>query len=168
MPFNCWNQRNTALITDNTIEKWNQNAIFSSIKFLCNENIFVVKINKIVWLLFGMSGVFSVARQSSLELTIQIHIRDSNLAPYSAPSHYLEQCWLLSIEPLNKLQWNSNQNTKLFIRENAYENIVCEMAAILSRGDELNVSLAMLRHSTGYEVLHVSFMVTAYGRLPLY
>ena len=27
-----------------------------------------------------------------------------------------------------------NQNTKLFIHENASENIACEMAAILSRG----------------------------------
>ena len=35
---------------------------------------------------------------------------------------------------LDKLQWNSNQNTKLFIDENAVENVVCEMAAILSRG----------------------------------
>ena len=34
----------------------------------------------------------------------------------------------------NKLQWNFNQNKKLFIHENASENTVCEMAAILSRG----------------------------------
>ena len=27
--------------------------------------------------------------------------------------------------------------TKLFIHKNAFENVVCEMAAILSRGDEL-------------------------------
>ena len=33
----------------------------------------------------------------------------------------------------NKHQWNFNQNTKLFIHENASKNIVCEMAAILSR-----------------------------------
>ena len=26
------------------------------------------------------------------------------------------------------------QNTKIFIHENAFENVVCEMAAILSRG----------------------------------
>ena len=32
---------------------------------------------------------------------------------------------------------NFKQNTKLFIHENASENIVCEMAVILSRGDEL-------------------------------
>ena len=34
----------------------------------------------------------------------------------------------------NKLQWNFNRNTKPFIQENASEIIVCEMAAILSRG----------------------------------
>ena len=39
----------------------------------------------------------------------------------------------------NKLQWNFNQNTKLFIHENTSENIVCQMAAILSRGDESRV-----------------------------
>ena len=35
----------------------------------------------------------------------------------------------------NKLQWNFNQNTKC-IQDNPSENIVCEMASILSRGDE--------------------------------
>ena len=34
----------------------------------------------------------------------------------------------------DKLQWNFNQNRKPFIHENASENIVCEMAANLSRG----------------------------------
>ena len=45
-----------------------------------------------------------------------------------------ELCWVNVIWTLrNKLQWNCNQNMKLFIHENASENIVCEMAAILSR-----------------------------------
>ena len=35
---------------------------------------------------------------------------------------------------MNNLQWNFNQNWKLFIHENASEYIVCEMAAILSGG----------------------------------
>ena len=42
---------------------------------------------------------------------------------------------------MNKLQWFFYQNTKLFIHENASENIVCETAAILSKGDELMVYL---------------------------
>ena len=52
----------------------------------------------------------------------------------SVPSHYLNQCCLI----VNwTLQWNSNQNTKLFIHENAFENTIWEMAAMLSREDEL-------------------------------
>ena len=35
------------------------------------------------------------------------------------------------IGPLDKFQWNSNENSNLFIQENALEN-VCEMATILS------------------------------------
>ena len=51
---------------------------------------------------------------------------------------------------MNKLQWNFNQNTKLLIQDNAFENIVCGMAAILSMGgggggggggDELNCTM---------------------------
>ena len=40
----------------------------------------------------------------------------------------LNQHWLIASRTLwNKLKWNSNQNTKIFIHENAYEN-VCEMS----------------------------------------
>ena len=49
------------------------------------------------------------------------------------------KCWFIANWTLrDKLQWNFNQNTKLFIHENASENIVCEMAAILSRGRRVN------------------------------
>ena len=37
-----------------------------------------------------------------------------------------------------------NQNTKLFILEHASENIVCEKAAILSRGDELKHDVGLI------------------------
>ena len=71
------------------------------------------------------------------------------LGTYLAPSHYLNQWWnIVNWTLRNKLQWNFNQNTKLFIHEDASENIfctkafihedasvniVCEMATILSR-----------------------------------
>ena len=52
---------------------------------------------------------------------------------HSAPSHYLNQCWVVVKWTVrNKLQWNINQ-TKLFIDKNAVESVVWEMAAILSR-----------------------------------
>ena len=54
---------------------------------------------------------------------------------YSVPSHYLNQCWVIVNWTLrSKLQWNINQNTNIFIQENASKNIVCETAAILSTG----------------------------------
>ena len=56
------------------------------------------------------------------------------LGTEQAPSHYLNQCWIIVDWALrNKLQWNSKQNTKLLIHKNASENIFCKMLAILSR-----------------------------------
>ena len=34
---------------------------------------------------------------------------------------------------MNKLQWNLRQTSYIFIQENAFETVVCEMAAILSQ-----------------------------------
>ena len=50
-----------------------------------------------------------------------------------APSHYLNQCWFISKWNLrNKLQWNSNKDSNIFIQENAFEFVVWKMAAIFS------------------------------------
>ena len=51
--------------------------------------------------------------------------------PLSKPMQVIVNCTLRK-----KLQWNFNRNTKLFIRENASEN----MAAILSRGRWVKVA----------------------------
>ena len=41
-----------------------------------------------------------------------------------APSSYLNQCWnIVNSNIRNRLQWNSHN----FVRENAFENVVCEM-----------------------------------------
>ena len=46
----------------------------------------------------------------------------------------LRQYWVIVNWTLrNKLKWHLNQNTKLFIHVNAFENAVCEVAAILDR-----------------------------------
>ena len=39
------------------------------------------------------------------------------------------------LDPYEQTSMNFNQNATFFINENAYENIVCEMVAILSRGE---------------------------------
>ena len=50
------------------------------------------------------------------------------------PEPMLTYCQL---GPWGQTWGNSNRNTKLFIHENAFETVVCEMAAILFRGGEL-------------------------------
>ena len=41
------------------------------------------------------------------------------------PSHYLNQYWnIVNLTLWNKVQWNLNRNSYLFIQENAFENIV--------------------------------------------
>ena len=50
---------------------------------------------------------------------------------FSAPSHFLNQCWKIVNWSLgNKLQLNFNHNLNIFIQENEFENVVCEMVAI--------------------------------------
>ena len=51
----------------------------------------------------------------------------------------------------NKLQWNLKRNSFIFIQENAFEKVVCEMASILSRPLCVNiVRLSWLQ--TAYDV----------------
>ena len=40
---------------------------------------------------------------------------------------------LVNWTPRNKLQWNVNRNSYIFIQENSFENVVWKMAATLSR-----------------------------------
>ena len=50
------------------------------------------------------------------------------------PSHYLNQCWnIVNSHFRNKFQWNLKRNSCVFIQENVFENVVCEMVSILPR-----------------------------------
>ena len=50
------------------------------------------------------------------------------------PNHYPNQRWNIANWTLgNKLPWNLNENSNIFIQENAFENVVWKMSAILSR-----------------------------------
>ena len=56
------------------------------------------------------------------------------IVAWSAPSHYLNHCWnIVNCALRNKLQWTFNQYSCFFIQRNAFENVLCKMAAILSR-----------------------------------
>ena len=48
---------------------------------------------------------------------------------------------------MNKLQWNFNRNSNIFIRENTFESVVCEMAAMLSWPQCVNIGLIAPQHS---------------------
>ena len=62
------------------------------------------------------------------------------LVAWSTPSHYQNQCWNIVNKTLrNKLQWNVNRNSNIFIQENWFESVVCEMLAILSRPQYVNI-----------------------------
>ena len=58
------------------------------------------------------------------------------LVAWSAPSHYLNQCWLIvNWTPGNKFQWNSNQNSFIFIQENACEIVVRQNGCHFVQGE---------------------------------
>ena len=58
---------------------------------------------------------------------------DNGLSPGRRQAIIWTNTGLLSIGTLwNKLYWNLNQDTKVFIHENEFQCVVCEMAAILS------------------------------------
>ena len=50
------------------------------------------------------------------------------------------------LAPRNKLQLNFDKNSNIFVQENAFESVVCEVAAILSRPQCVN--LDKLSHTT--------------------
>ena len=64
---------------------------------------------------------------------------------WSAPSHYLNQCWnIVNWTLRNKLQCNFNPNYNIFIQENAFESVVYEMAAILPQPQCVILSIGEL------------------------
>ena len=57
------------------------------------------------------------------------------LVACSAPSHYLNQCWLsVSWTPENRVHWNFNRNSIIFIQENAFANVVNQIGGYFVRG----------------------------------
>ena len=92
------------------------------------------------------------------------------LVAWSAPSHYLNQCWnIVNWALRNKLQWNSNLNSNIFIHKNAIESVVCEMATILSWPQcfltECTIVLVMCMSSCDYDD---TIMISWWWRLTKY
>ena len=65
---------------------------------------------------------------------------DNGLFTLSVPSHYLNQCWnIVNWTLRNQHQRNFHLNSNIFIHQNASESGVCEMAAILSWPQCVNI-----------------------------
>ena len=59
---------------------------------------------------------------------------------WSAPSHYQKQCWdIVNSYLRNTFQWNLKHNSHYFIKKNLFDNVVCEMAEILSQPQCVNI-----------------------------
>ena len=57
---------------------------------------------------------------------------DNGLSPERPQAIIWTKAGILLIGPLGKLQWNFNRNSNIFIEENTFENVVCEMLFISS------------------------------------
>ena len=71
---------------------------------------------------------------NSLRLSVAIwrHCLRQWLVAYSAPSHYLNQCWLIFKWTFRStFQWNFIQNSNNFNQQNVFENVASKMASIL-------------------------------------
>ena len=81
------------------------------------------------------------------------------LVALSAPSHYLNQCWnIVNLNLRNTLPWNLKQNSKISIKKNAFEKVVCKMAAIRYWPQCVNSlwpSDAIWQHRTGSTLAQV-------------
>ena len=83
------------------------------------------------------------------------------------PSHYLNQCWnIVNWTLRNQLQWHFNKNSHIFIQENAFKIVVCEMAAILSQSQCINTKQwgFMMHNCLGF-ISSLAENVTGWGSL---
>ena len=59
----------------------------------------------------------------------------NDFVTYSVSIQYLHRCWLIVNWSVKKeLRWSLNQNTKAFIWGKSFENVICKISTILSRG----------------------------------
>ena len=83
---------------------------------------------------FFLSGISSIMLWKCYDvLLLSLNIYSTNYNDLS------NQCWLIvNWTPGNKFQWKFYQNTMVFFQQNAFENVVCIMMAILFRPQCVN------------------------------
>ena len=101
------------------------------------------------WPLTG-DYLFCGCHKSSL-----VHIMACRLASTRSLPEPMLDYWQLNIR--NKLQWNLKPNSYIFVQVNASEDVVCEMAAILSRPqygyDQFGIQIILLYLSNNEHVV---------------
>ena len=120
--------------TPHVITKIND-TILLPIFYLYSQSIVLILMSGQIVVLTTNYSLINSLRPSDAYMHQQInhHWFRQWLVAWPAPSHYLNHCWNIVNWTLgNKLQWNLNRNSNIFIQENAFENNVCEMASILS------------------------------------
>ena len=107
-------------------------------KSICIQNEPVVYGSCVPWLLLAYSVTYY--RVSQPALVIDVLRTFFEMIPTSRHENWLTHWGRVThicVSKLNiirnKLKWNFNRNSNIFIQENALENVVCEMAFILSR-----------------------------------
>ena len=117
--------------------------ILSVLQYPLDFVVWYLRLYKIIKFPYFVSDVMvrpAVFQLTHLPLVPQICVSESGqhwfkycLVAYSAPSHYLNPCWVIFNWTLGKkFQLNLNQNTKLSFMK-MHLNVVSEMGAILSR-----------------------------------
>ena len=107
------------------------------------------------WFIFFLNSSPGLVRGKHYWLSKLTIIGSDNGLP---PSHHLNQCWNIVNWILgNKLQWNFNQNLHIFIQENVFHNVVCEMAAILSKPQCVNWIYVLMSRTKPNNLFFIQF-----------
>ena len=126
-------------------------------QYLCQTNILFVNRSNSMCARYGDNVIFQISSLTSCgldDLTLwgqvtRIWVGNLTNIAWSAPSNYLNQCWnIVNWTIRNKIRWNHNRNSYIFIQENAFEKIVYKMAVILSRPQWVKI-LAFSCHPFG-------------------
>ena len=147
--------------------KWSlHNVVWAGIEF-----------NKILWMtgekysngkyLIQLNQVAKGSLKTSCMLTVwgwithiwisklSYHLFRWLLVTYSVPSHHLYRFWhLVNWTPRNKLEGNLYHNTMIITLENAFENVICKMVAMLSQPQLANYDQYLLLHCGPFK-LHI-------------
>ena len=90
-----------------------------------------------------------------LPLNLAIIGADNGLSPDRCQAIIWTNVGILLNGPhRKKLQWNFNRNSYIFIQENAFENVVCKMTAILFRPQYDHVSKSTTCYRRGWCQCH--------------